>query len=104
MSAHAYTSHFFAGLGKKKLIIFEDGDCDDVHDSILEAFPKLKNGGGYELLRTSEHGRALEIIPSPPQGFTVAYLKDVCQQAKIYVRSLQQDLSLLPIPSNVVSY
>ena len=68
-----------------------------LHHDLLEAFPKLRAGGGYELLRTSErNNRTLDVIPPPPSGYTVAYLKSVAGQAKIYVRPLQKDLDLTP--------
>ena len=40
------------GQGKKKLQYFEQSDASDMHDAILEAFPKLSSAGGYDLLRT----------------------------------------------------
>lgn len=52
----------------------------------------LKDAGGYELLRAS-NGRTLDVIPTPPGGYTVAYLKDVMQQAKIYIRPIQKCIS-----------
>lgn len=39
-----------AGLGKKSLSLFEFGDSTDFHTEVIEAFPKLKDAGGYELL------------------------------------------------------
>ena len=59
----------------------------------MEAFPKLKDTGGYELLRAS-NGRVLEVVPVPPEGYSAAYLKDVMQQAKIYIRPIQKSLSI----------
>ena len=76
---------FNAGLGVKKLSLSLDNDSDDINYYILESFPKLQGAGGYELLRATS-SRCLEIIPTPPDGYTVTYLKDVVQQAKIYVR------------------
>ena len=58
----------------KKLSISLDNDSDDVNYYILEAFPKLKGAGGYELLRASS-SRRLELIPTPPDGYTAAYLE-----------------------------
>ena len=52
----------------------------------MENFPKLKDAGGYELLRVGARNRCLEVIPIPPGGYTVEYLKDVVQQAKVYIR------------------
>ena len=86
-----------AGLGAKTLSFMQSTDADDLHYDLLEAFPKLRAGGGYELLRASERNtRSLDVIPPPPSGYTVAYLKSVAGQAKIYIRPLQKDLDLTP--------
>ena len=42
----------------KKLSISLDNDSDDVNYYTLEAFPKLKGAGGYELLRASSSCRS----------------------------------------------
>ena len=81
----------------------EDGDSTDVHAEIMAAFPKLKEGGGYELLRASDFGgqrRELVLIPSPSEGYTVSYLKEVLRQAKVYVRPVQQNLNLIELSSS----
>lgn len=91
-----------AGLGRKQLALFETDDGCDVHSEIMNAFPRLKDGGGYELLRIGESGqRVLHVIPPLPEGYTVSYLKEVVRNAKIYVRPLQKDLSLNPEPQFV---
>ena len=86
-----------AGLGGKTLSMMESADAEDLHHDLLEAFPKLRSGGGYKLLRTSErNNRTLDVIPPPLSVYTVAYLKSVAGQAKIDVRPLQKDLDLTP--------
>ena len=78
----------------KKLSISLDNDSDDVNYYILEAFPKLKGAGGYEL----------ELIPTPPDGYTAAYLKDVAQQAKqLYIRPIQRNLPMETAAAGEVS-
>lgn len=89
------------GLGKKSVSLLEHGDSDDAHECILEAFPQLRGAGGYELLRVSDRGRGVEVIPYSPDGYSAIYLKGV-QQAKVYIRLIQKDLSTDPISSNVV--
>ena len=55
-------------------------------------FPNsAKQGGMNSSLRTCE-----DVIPPPPSGYDVTYLKSVAGQAKIYVRPLQKDLDLTP--------
>jgi len=87
-----------AGLGDKNISFVESADAEDLHYDLLEAFPKLKSGGGYELMRTSDRGnRTLAVIPCPSSGYTIAYLRSVAGQAKVYIRPLQKDLDLSPI-------
>ena len=58
-----------AGLGDKPFSMYESNDAEDLHQDLLEAFPKFIVGGGYELLRTSQYSnQTLEVIPSPPSG------------------------------------
>ena len=83
-----------AGLGGKTLSFVDTCDAEMFHEDLL---PKLRTGGGYELLRTNErNNRSLDVIPPPPSGYTVEYLKSVAGQAKIYIRPLQKDLDLAP--------
>ena len=91
-----------AGLGKKQLTLFEGDDSCDLHSEILMAFPRLQDGGGYELLRVAESGlRTLHVIPQPSDGYSVTFLKDVLRQAKVYIRPMQRDLTLDPEPLSV---
>lgn len=63
--------------------------------NLLKHSPSWQMLGGYELLRTEEgNSRELVVIPQPSEGYTAAYLKNVVQHAKIYVRPLQQNLTL----------
>ena len=88
-----------AGLGKKTLAVYH-GDTEDLHKSIIHAFPQLSDAGGYELLRLSEvNRRTLELIPVPPSGYSAEYLKECVHQAKVYVRPIQRDLCEDELPS-----
>ena len=82
-----------AGLGEKKIQFPAEGNAAEVHESIMEAFPALESGGGYEILRSGD-GRTKELIliPMPNTGFSVPYLKSVLGQAKGYLRPLQKDI------------
>ena len=97
---HVHTS---VGLGLKKLTLSLTDDYDDVHYYILEVFPKLKDAGGYKLMRSST-GRVLEVVPTPPGGYSAAYLKEVAQQAKIYILPIQKCLSTDVTSSETVSF
>lgn len=86
-----------AGLGRKQLTLFEGDGSQELHAEILNAFPRLREGGGYELMRVAESGqRTLTVIPSPSDGYSVTYLREVLRQAKVYIRPMQKDLTLEP--------
>ena len=76
-----------AGLGQKELAFFEHGESSEFHHELLDAFPKLKQAEGYELLRTSEHSnKEVIVIPHPlAGGYTASFLKTIVVQAKVYV-------------------
>ena len=62
-----------AGLGGKTLSFVDTCDAEMFHEDLL---PKLRTGGGYELLRTNErNNRSLDVIPPPPSGYTVKVLQ-----------------------------
>ena len=51
-------------------------------------FPTL--GEGYEILHATEgQSKELLLVPMPPNGFGVNYLRSVLGQAKGYLRPLQ---------------
>lgn len=84
-----------AGLGLKQLQLFLHGDSSDFYDDIIQAYPKLTMGGGFELLRSCDgNTKLLAVIPPPSGGYTVSYLKSIMGQAKVYIRPLQQNLSM----------
>ena len=83
-----------AGLGEKKIQLSIDSDAHSIHSELFSQFPKLSNGGGYELLRAEKGQKLLCVIDAPASGYTASYLKAVAHNAKIYVRPLQRDLSL----------
>ena len=67
---------------------------------LADLFPKLTDGGGYELLRTQpNNSRELCVIPPQSGGYTVEYVKNVVSQAKLFVRPIQKDLSLSSVRS-----
>jgi len=81
------------GLGLKKLIFDSDGDAQHIHDIITTAYPVLIFCGGYTLMRLAENSRELVPIDCPDGGMTIPFLKDILQQAKLYVRPLQTDIT-----------
>ena len=73
------------GLGLSEALFNVDGDADHIHKVILEKFPVLESCGGYTLLRLAENSHNMVEIEGPDSGMTVCYLKDVVNQAKLYV-------------------
>lgn len=89
-----------AGLGKLK-IVFPDknGSHDDVASFLESKFPKLRDGGGFEVLRAAGGGggqRSLHLVPPGREGYTVPHLKERFGQAVLYIRPLQKDLNEEP--------
>ena len=70
-----------AGLGEKRLSLFHDGGPEELHEELMQQYPKLSSGGGYELLRASGN-RKLEIIPVPHEGCSVNFLRSVVHSPK----------------------
>ena len=85
-----------ASLGEKKITFEKKSSCGYFHEKLLESYPKLKEGGGYELMRTKFRSTSkLEILQAKGNGgHNVLGLKELVSSAKIYVRPLQKDLSL----------
>ena len=82
-------------LGEQKIIFHKDGNSAHVHAKIMETFPALENGGGYDILRSSEgRTKTLMEIPIPSSGYSVAYLRSVFGQAKGYLRPIQKSINL----------
>ena len=70
------------------------GDWNHIRNSIIQAFPPLKDAGGIELLRTSgPYSKSLTVIESK-FAHSVAKLKEYVEQAKVYVRPLQANIPL----------
>ncbi|WAR07436.1 hypothetical protein MAR_017394, partial [Mya arenaria] len=85
------------GLGEKKLTFVKNSNKIDFERTLEEAYPKLKDCGGYELLRTPPGSRiALKSLIMPTGGFSAAYLADESNlgQALCYIRPIQKDLDM----------
>ena len=81
-----------ASLGEKK-ITFTDIDCngEEYRKKITESFPKLLEGGGYELLRCCNNSRSLQIL-SPIALTSPKSTRDLVGRSKVYIRPVQKDL------------
>ena len=91
-----------SSLGEKRISLLAHSDMQDIYDELLFQFPKLKEAGGYELLRLPEGGgKMLQVIASPESGYTVEYLHAVVHHAKIFIRPMQNNLSSEPEQAQV---
>ena len=61
----------------------------------MTEFPKLRNGGGFELLRCAASTRQLELIPFSISN-SPKLLKPWIGNARIYIRPIQVNLDLTP--------
>ncbi|XP_071821218.1 uncharacterized protein [Apostichopus japonicus] len=84
-----------AGLGEKKISVSSSITAVELQARLMEEFPKLKDAGGYEYLRSTAQTKLLESISLPAGGgYSAANLKFVMKQARIYLRPIQAELDL----------
>ena len=94
-----------AGLGRKKLTFGNRDDAPTFKRIMEDAYPKLKEGGGFELLRSGARPGELLLIKPPPSGYTLPFLRDGAGlgQALIYTRPIQENLDETEVKQEVVS-
>ena len=92
-----------AGLGRKKVVFGNKDGAIEVTKKLEAAYPKLKAGGGFEILR-SGMGSSLAFVPPPATGYSVPYLRDQAGlgQALAYLRPLQVELDVSPVSTDTV--
>ena len=78
------------GLGEKKLEFEEGLGPVHIHEVLCRQHPDLSSTA-YELCWVSNN-RLLEVISSPPRGYTVDFLKTYLNHSKCYVRLIQGSL------------
>lgn len=91
-----------SGLGEMKITMSKTNSFVDLRQKLSDFFPKLKEAGGFQLLRSAVGSRSLlDVIRVPPEGYSAQYLADRCGlgQSMVYVRPLQTSLSLSPAKS-----
>ena len=95
-----------AGLGKKKLVFSKDDNHQQFVEKINKAYPRPVQCGGFTLQRaaTGVYGRPL--ISLDTQWFHVKLLRreKVSGHGVIYIKTMQQNLSLDPITEKEVCY
>ena len=89
------------GLGRKKVCFHSKATFTDFRRKLEEEYPKLKEGGGFELMRTGHQGSntVLTTIIPPASGYSVPFLRDSSGlgQALAYIRPLQRNLDTTPV-------
>ena len=84
----------FAELGRKKIVFGSKDSALQVKTKLEEEFPKLKNRGGFEILRSGfSPGKSLVLLRPPASvGYSVKFLRDESGlgQALAYIRPLQR--------------
>ena len=90
-----------AGLGRKKICFHSKAKFPELPKKLEEEYPKLSQGGGFELMRTGHQGSntTLATIIPPASGYSVPFLRDSSGlgQALAYIRPLQRDLDTSPL-------
>lgn len=88
-----------AGLGRRKICFDWKANAADVKRKLEEIYPKLGEGGGFEILRRGAQTNELTVIQPPRSGYSVPFLRDTAGlgQAIAFVRPIQCDLDMLPV-------
>lgn len=89
------------GLGEKKVEFQEGLGPAHIHEVLCRQHPDLSSTA-YELCWVSNN-RLLEVIPSPPRGFTVEFLKTFLNHSKCYVRPIQGNLKSVEYPVSCIT-
>ena len=87
---------YLADLGEKEIEFCSlDAGADEFKEILLNAFPKLHHGGGYQLLKCMANSRRLEVLSSVVYTSPGA-LKQRVGTSRTYIRPIQRDLDLEP--------
>ena len=90
-----------AGLGRKKICFHSKAKFLEIRRNLEEEYPKLSQGGGFELMRTGHQGSTTTlttIIPSASE-YSVLFLRESSGlgQTLAYIRPLQRYLDRSPV-------
>ena len=85
-----------AGLGEKRICI-PDISCskEEFNKIVVNTFSKLKQVGGYEFLHCVTNTKRLEVI-STKVAQSPKLLKTIVGNGRVFIRPIQQDISLSP--------
>jgi tRNA/tmRNA/rRNA uracil-C5-methylase (TrmA/RlmC/RlmD family) len=90
-----------AGLGRKKICFNWKASAAEVKTKLEEVYPKLENGGGFEIMRRgSEQVNDVMVIQPPRSGYSVPFLRDTAGlgQAIAFIRPIQINLDIQAVP------
>ena len=95
-----------AGLDQKKLVFSKDGNHQQFVEKIYKAYPRLAQCRGFTLHRVATEGYGRPLTSLNTQWFHVKLLiwKKVSGHGVIYIKPMQQNLSLDPITEEEVCY
>ena len=95
---------FQAGLGEKEISFPSlEIDATSFKELILSTFPKLRDGGGFQLLKCLPNSRRLEVL-SVAVHTAPGLLKQRVGSSRTYICPIQKDLDLSPVEDvNAVS-
>ena len=82
-----------AGLGPKTFSVPLNSSGEEFREMILSHFPKLRDGGGFDLLRCIPNSKHLDVI-SPSVAQSARLLKAAVGNGRVYVRPIQKNLDL----------
>ena len=87
-----------AGLGRKKVYFHYQASAVDFQTRLEEVYPKLKESGGFEILRRGSQTSDLVLIQPPRSGYSVPFLRDASDlgQAIAFIRPIQNNLDITP--------
>ena len=90
-----------AGLGRKKICFNCKANAMDVKAKLEEEYPKLKESGGFDILRRGAQTSELVCIQPPRSGYSVPFLRDSAMlgQAVAFIRPIQKNLDTTPAPA-----
>ena len=86
-----------AGLGRKKLVFGSTDTTKLVQEKLEKAYPKLSQGGGFEILRSGATVKELVVVRPPSlSGYNVPFLQNESGlgQALAYIRPVQKNLNI----------
>lgn len=85
-----------AGIGKKKIAFHQTDSHALVLSKLEKAYPKLKNIGGFVLMRSKDGGSQRPLSQISTNWYDVKNLRkrNITGHGTIYIKTLQKDLSL----------